>query len=167
MPKINSLLKTLLFLLLLAYGYRGHAALPDSLQKDYDHALEVLRSDLSNVEVVDSIWFHMTWDWMELEEEEYQIGIELAENRVTTASNLEEKAVMFHLLQQMYKERQHLGKAVVQYGKMIATHTLMQDTMQVIRDYHWLAWMYHENKLFEESLIAYNSVMKFAERIRD
>jgi serine phosphatase RsbU (regulator of sigma subunit) len=160
MSKFRILIKSYLFALLLLFCNSSLAALPDSLDKDYSHFLEILNSDLTNKEVSDSVWDYMTWDWLEVDQVKFDEAIELLESRARNSAGAEEKAVMYNLLQQVYKARKLLGKAVVMYGKLIAVHTVLEDSMAVLGDYHWLAWMYHDNKLFTESLIAHRKVIE-------
>ena len=72
---------------------------------------------------------------------------------------LKEKVTIYHLQEHIYKFRRMIGKAVVMYGKEIAIHSVLKDTMGVMHDYHWMAWMFYEHKLYEECLIAHNKTI--------
>ena len=154
-------MKPFLAALLIILSYLSHAQIPDSLRRDYNQFIDVLESDLPHEVAADSAWNMQSWQWKDATKDERGAAIELIETRLSTAKAVLEKARLRNLLRHIYQYSGSLGKAVVQYEKLIALHSVNNDSTEVVKYYYWMAQMYHTDQLYEESIIAMNQLRDY------
>ena len=162
----SKILRTLILWILILISNSVHAELPDSLQPKLDKFISTLKSDLDNQTVFDSIWSMQQWHWGDIGEDKRKEITDHLNLRIDNSKSLDDKACMHNMLRHIYQYSDQLGKAVVQYEKLIAIHTVQNDTNEVITYYNWMAWMYHNAQLYEQSLISYRALIEYREKMR-
>lgn len=161
----NRFKHVLIWTLLLVYNH-SFADIPDSLQPRLDQFITTLKSDLDNQTAFDSIWNIQQWHWGDVAEEKRQEIIDHLNLRIDNSKTLGDKACMHNMLRHIYQYSDQIGKAVVQYEKLIAIHTVQEDTNEVIQFYSWMAWMYYNTQLYEQSIISYQQLINYRDKMK-
>ncbi|MCB9225350.1 MAG: SpoIIE family protein phosphatase [Crocinitomicaceae bacterium] len=158
-PHLPDFKRIAIFIAIL-FPFLSFAEIPDSCQSNFSKYIDVLENEhLTNQQVADSSRKLRIWDWKQMEDESFNLVVRAIENRIKESPTLEEKAPLHELLRENYQSRNNIGKAVVQYEKLIAIYSVLEDTVSVIHYYHWLSWMYHDNGLYEECMITYRNII--------
>jgi serine phosphatase RsbU (regulator of sigma subunit) len=156
------------FVLLFMNVFVAFGQLPDSCLSNYDKFIQTLSDEkLEGQEVVDSSSSFVNWDWRLASDENINEITSICQRRIKEAPTMESKAPFHDLLRHIYQFNGKFGKAVVQFEKLIAIYSVLNDTARALTYYHHLAWMYHRQGLLDESLITYSKVIEHEEHIEN
>lgn len=157
-------LKIMWILLVCTPFTNSFAAATDSSHQKYNTYLEFLqREDLSAQVIHDTVGYFVDWDWKNLDQDKFDEINRILDSRIKHSASMAEKIHWHDLKRHQYQSRQNVGKAVVEYEKLIAINVVMQDTHATVANYHHLSWMYHYNGLYEEALTTYSIIPKIQE----